>query len=96
VRFDVSGREELSTAMLAVFASQIEGAKRYDRAVEGRRRANATFFDARAVDEAEAVTVAMDLSPLVHNDEIDPVVYVTAAIDRFRADVESALRPYFD
>jgi LmbE family N-acetylglucosaminyl deacetylase len=95
VRFDVSAQGTLSAAMLEVFASQIDGAKRYDVAVEGRRRANATFFDAHAVDGADAVIVAMDLTPLVRNDDIDPVAFVSAAIDRFRAEVETALRTYF-
>lgn len=54
----------LAAALNGVFDSQITGGKRYDLAVEGRRRANATFFDAHSVDDAERVAYAVDLSEL--------------------------------
>ena len=92
---DVSGRRELASRLAAVFASQIDGGKRYDLAEEGRRRANATLLEPRAVDTAEELTFAMDLSPLAHNDDLDPVAFIAAAIDRFRDDVTTALAPYF-
>jgi len=95
VLLDVSGDQDLAARLVGVFASQLEGGKRYDLAEEGRRRANATLFDPRSVDAAEQVTFAMDLTPLIHNSEIDPVVFVTAAIDRFRAQVVDGLAPYF-
>jgi LmbE family N-acetylglucosaminyl deacetylase len=92
VLLDTSGHGELAGRLAAVFARQIEGGKRYDLAEEGRRRANATLFEPRAVDTAEAVSFAMDLTPLVHNDDLDPIDFVGAAIDRFRQDVVDALR----
>jgi hypothetical protein len=46
----------------------------------------------RAVDDAETMTVAMDLTALIRNDELDPIRFVTAAVDRFRRDVEAGLR----
>jgi LmbE family N-acetylglucosaminyl deacetylase len=92
---DVSGHDELAARLAAAFPSQIVGGKRYDLAEEGRRRANATLLAPRHVDDAEQLTFAVDLSPLVHNDELDPVDYVTAAIDRFREDVTSSLRRWF-
>jgi LmbE family N-acetylglucosaminyl deacetylase len=95
VLLDVSGQRALADRLSAVFASQIDGGKRYDLAEAGRRRANATLLEPRAVDTAEEVTFAMDLTPLVRNDDLDPVGYVAAAIDRFRADVTDALRSYF-
>jgi LmbE family N-acetylglucosaminyl deacetylase len=95
VLLDVSGRDELAARLSAVFASQIEGGKRYDLAEEGRRRANATLLAPREVDTAEQLTFALDLTPLVRNDELDPVQFVDAAIDRFRDEVVAALRRYF-
>jgi LmbE family N-acetylglucosaminyl deacetylase len=95
VLLDVSGRDELAARLSAVFASQIEGGKRYDLAEEGRRRANATLLAPRTVDAAEQVTFALDLTPLVRNDELDPVQFVDAAIDRFRDEVVAALRRYY-
>jgi LmbE family N-acetylglucosaminyl deacetylase len=44
VLLDVTGHDELAGKLNAVFESQIAGGKRYDLAVAGRRRANATFF----------------------------------------------------
>ena len=95
VQLDVSGRDELAARLAAVFSSQIEGGKRYDLAEQGRRRANATLLAPRDVDTAEQVTFALDLTPLVRNDALDPVRYVEAAIDRFRDEVLTPLRRYF-
>lgn len=96
VRLDATRHVELAAELAGVFASQIgDGGKRYDLATQGRRRANATLFEIRAGDDAEEVVVAMDLTSLVRNESLDPVAFVLGAIDRFRADVEQALRPYF-
>ena len=84
VVMDVSGHEELSAKLAACFASQIEGGKRYDLAVEGRRAANATFLDPQATDRATRVIFGMDLTPLVEDDALDPGEYVDGMIERFR------------
>lgn len=94
ILLDVSGNADLAARLAAVFASQIEGGKRYDLAEQGRRRANATLLEPRMVDGAEELSLAMDLTPLVHNEELDPASFVAAAIDRFRDDVTAALAPY--
>ena len=88
---DVSGHENLAAALNGVFDSQIAGGKRYDLAVLGRRRSNATFFESHGVDQSDALAFAMDLTPLVRDDALDVVEYVTAIIDRFRADVVARL-----
>lgn len=92
VLHDVSGHDALAAALGSVFASQIAGGKRYDLAVIGRRRANATFFDSHATDASTALAFAMDLTPLIRDDAPDLVDYVTGFIDRFRADVAAKLR----
>lgn len=89
---DVSGHDNLAASVNGIFDSQIAGGKRYDLAVLGRRRANATFFSSHTTDASDALAFAMDLTPLAHDDSLDIVAYVTAAIDRFRADVEKKLR----
>jgi LmbE family N-acetylglucosaminyl deacetylase len=91
VLLDVSGAEEFARQINGVFASQIAGGKRYDLAVLGRRRANATFFDSHASDAATDVTLAMDLTPLVADPTRDVVDFVCGHIDRFRADVANRL-----
>jgi LmbE family N-acetylglucosaminyl deacetylase len=88
---DVGGHEKLAAELNAVFESQIAGGKRYDLAVEGRRRANATFFQPRDTDRMEMAELAMDLTPLVNNDALDPLAYVTGFIERFKADVTTTL-----
>ena len=90
-RLDVTGHEAVAADLLAAFGSQL-GAKRYDRAAAGRRRANATFGDPHRADDATEVVVAMDLTPLVVDDDLDPVAWVTGHIDRFRAEVVDGLR----
>jgi LmbE family N-acetylglucosaminyl deacetylase len=89
---DVSGHDNLAAAVNGIFDSQIAGGKRYDLAVLGRRRANATFFSSHTTDASDALAFAMDLTPLVKDDSLDIVEYVTGAIDRFRADVSAKLR----
>ena len=88
---DLSGHENLAAALNGLFDSQIAGGKRYDLAVLGRRRANATFFDSHGVDQSEAIAFAMDLTPLIQNDSRDVIDYVTSFIDKFRADVVKKL-----
>ena len=64
VILDVSDREHLANALAGVFDSQIAGGKRYDRAVAGRRVANATFSDSHSVDQRTGAWYALDLTPL--------------------------------
>jgi LmbE family N-acetylglucosaminyl deacetylase len=88
----VSARPELARALNEVFATQIDGGKRYDLAVLGRRTANATFSHAHSADQETAMQWAMDLTALIRDDELDQVAYVTGFIDRLKQDVISRLR----
>jgi pyruvate/2-oxoacid:ferredoxin oxidoreductase alpha subunit len=88
----VSERPELARALNEVFATQIAGGKRYDLAVIGRRTANATFSQAHSTDQETAMQWAMDLTPLVHDDSLDPLAYTVGFIDRLKADVTARLR----
>ena len=88
----VSQRPELAKALNEVFATQIAGGKRYDLAVIGRRTANATFSQAHATDQESAMQWAMDLTPLVQDDTLDPLTYTVGFIDRLKADVTARLR----
>ncbi|MFZ4484460.1 MAG: PIG-L deacetylase family protein [Chthoniobacterales bacterium] len=92
VRLDCGPDESLAAALNSVFRSQIEGGKRYDLAVLGRRRAHATFDESHAADAAEMLALAMDLTPLINNATLPVEDYVLAKIDRFRADVASRLQ----
>lgn len=92
VVMDVTGRDNLATALNGIFDSQIAGGKRYDLATLGRRRANATFFESHATDRAEQLIFGMDLTPLLRDDQLDAVEYVTGFIRRFESDVRERLQ----
>ena len=87
VAFDLSAHEALQMALLGVFDSQIAGGKRYDLASMGRRRANATYYASHGVDSALGTSFAMDLTPLVVDDTLQPLVFVQQHIQRFAQDV---------
>jgi LmbE family N-acetylglucosaminyl deacetylase len=94
VALDVSCRETLSAGLIGVYDSQVEGGKRYDLATVGRRRANASYFQSHATDEAEQLWFAMDLTPLVRDDRLDVGRFVLAHVDKFRKSVEEKIRRY--
>ncbi|MBM3826324.1 MAG: PIG-L family deacetylase [Verrucomicrobia bacterium] len=83
----VSGPPGLAERINGVFATQIAGGKRYELAVLGRRLANATFSDAHTSDREPAMSWALDLTPLAHDDSLDLTGHVLGYIDRFRSDV---------
>ena len=91
VAFNVDGRPNLESSLLGVFDSQISGGKRYDEAVIGRRRANATFSESHGVDTAEHVIYAVDLTPLLTDKTLSVSGYMTNYIDRFREDVKAKI-----
>jgi LmbE family N-acetylglucosaminyl deacetylase len=90
--FDVSGHDELAAALIGVHDSQIAGGKRYDLAAVGRRRANATYGDPRTIDQASAMEVALDLTPLIRDPALDIHAYALAVIQRFAAGVSTQMR----
>ena len=95
IRMDATGHDQLASELNAVFASQIDGGKRYDLAVIGRRAANATFYEPREGDAATQVLVGMDLTPLIVDDSLGVLKFTSERIRRFEDEVLSALTPYF-
>jgi LmbE family N-acetylglucosaminyl deacetylase len=91
VVFDVQAHENLAMSLSGVFDSQICGGKRYDLATQGRRRANATYLASHAVDQTSAASFAVDLTPLVENEKLDPTEFILGFIDRFKSDVSIRL-----
>ncbi|MFZ4681959.1 MAG: PIG-L deacetylase family protein [Terrimicrobiaceae bacterium] len=92
VRLDVSGRPELAAALAGVFDSQIAGGKRYDVAMDGRRIANATLDDPYGPDSLSGVTLAMDMTPLVLDDGLDPVEFTLGFVHRLEEDIRRKIR----
>jgi len=91
VALDVSGNTELAEKLNACFESQIAGGKNYGDAVMGRRKANATFFDAHSVDVIDQLWFAMDLTPLVEDDTLAVKEFVQSKIKRFEDSVLAGL-----
>lgn len=89
---DRSAHPNLSRALSSVFDSQIIGGKRYDLAAEGRRLANATFSESHACDTYTMLNYAMDLTPLIKDESLDIVDYVTGYIRRFESNVRNTIQ----
>ena len=87
VTFDVSEHENLQTALIGLYDSQIAGGKRYDLAALGRRRANATYLASHSVDTAIGMILAIDLTPLIQDDSLDVSEYALGFIERFATEV---------
>ena len=94
VLLDDSANPKLASKLIGAFQSQIAGGKRYDRAIVGRRLANATFHTSHATDQANAVTWAMDLTPLVYDRKLSVEKFTLAHLDRLRADVKTRIRRF--
>ncbi|MGD8403693.1 MAG: PIG-L family deacetylase [Anaerolineales bacterium] len=91
ITFDLSEQENLQSALLGVYDSQISGGKRYDLASLARRRANATFLASHAVDDATGFSYAMDLTPLITNLDQDIREYIQSYVDRFSEEVRKTI-----
>lgn len=87
VALPAGGRPHLQAALAGVFDTQISGGKRYDLAVQGRRLAHATFHDAHTTDREPGLVFAMDLTPLVVDDAVDPVGFTIERVRRLAEDI---------
>lgn len=95
VYFDVSGHPNIAMSLVGVFDSQILGGKRYDLAAEGRRIANATYSASHACDISTGMSYAMDLTPLIEDDDLSVETYVTDYIQRFKDSVANKIRYFY-
>ena len=83
VAFDLSHQENLQSALLGVFDSQITGGKRYDLASLARRRANATYFESHGVDLLTGLSFGLDMTSLIQIDDQDPASFIQTYINNF-------------
>lgn len=91
IALDCSANPELARQLIEVFDSQISGGKHYDLAAIGRRHAHATFSNPRQTDQMQAVTWAMDLTPLL-DPSLSLETLVQSHLDSFRHDVLERLK----
>lgn len=91
VILDTSAHPNISSGLVSVFDSQICGGKRYDLAAAGRKTANATFGASHVCDAVNAVSYAMDLTPLIQDKNLDITKYVLRFIKNFENDVKKRI-----
>ena len=91
IAFLLDERENIAMSLVGVFDSQIAGGKRYDLATMARRRAHATYHQSHSVDAAQMLNFAMDLTPLIENDDLDPTLYVEGYLNRFLEEVRARI-----
>ena len=89
--FDVTEHQNMAMALVSLFDSQVSGGKRYDLATQGRRAANATYFESHGTDNAESLMYALDMTPLIEDDTIDISEYINKYIDSFKKDVNDRI-----
>lgn len=89
--FDLSNQENLQSALLGVFDSQITGGKRYDLASLARRRANATYYESHGVDVTTGMSFGLDMTPLIKSNALDPIEFIQTYIQNFAQDVTNRL-----
>ncbi|MCX7974899.1 MAG: PIG-L family deacetylase [Candidatus Aminicenantes bacterium] len=92
IGFDVSAHQNLAMALISIYDSQVAGGKGYDLATIGRRRAHATYYASHDVDTSTSMIFAMDLTPLIRDDQLNIIDFVQGFIDRFGADVRKRLQ----
>ncbi len=90
----LDGEEDVAASILEVFDSQISGGKRYDLATAGRRLSNATFFQSHDTDEQTAITYALDLTPLIEDDNMSISDFTENFINSFCNDVKDRLERF--
>jgi len=90
VPMPVDRHENLQSALMGVFDSQIAGGKRYDLATAGRRKAHATYSESHGTDRHSALIWGMDMTPLMADG--DPSAHVAALIRRFEDEVLERIR----
>ncbi len=91
VVFNVSAHENIAASLNGVFDSQIHGGKRYDLAIMGRRRVNATFANAYQIDNMSLASYAMDLTGLIEDDSLDIKQYALNYVKAFEKQVSESI-----
>lgn len=91
VAHNLDAHPNLAVALNGVFDSQITGGKRYDLGVEGRRLANATFFDSHSVDDSRRIAYAVDLTELMGMDTNGLTAYLERIQSQFASELVEAI-----
>ncbi|MBS1984145.1 MAG: PIG-L family deacetylase [Bdellovibrionales bacterium] len=88
---DVSAGAGLLERLMQVYGSQLKE-KAYVEATLGRKRANATYFDAYSADRGTHVEYALDMRPLLANAQLSLEDFIEGHIEALKADVQARLK----
>ena len=91
VVFDASAHPNIAAALISLYDSQIAGAKRYDLAAEGRRRANSVLYSTHGLNVGEAADFAIDMTALIEDDSLSPADYILSYVDALKRDIVSTI-----
>lgn len=89
-RFDVSDGMGHLAKLMKAYPSQLQG-KAYDLALDGRKRANATFFDARSNDQMTHCEYALDMTELLTNTTLAVEAWIDRHLESLRSDVKARI-----
>lgn len=92
--FDTSAHPNMAAALLGVYDSQITGGKRYDAAAQGRRLANATFFESHGVDTSESFTFGLDITDLINTPDLTPAELIAKYIRRMGNEITDRINKF--
>ncbi|MBQ2881514.1 MAG: PIG-L family deacetylase [Clostridia bacterium] len=92
--FNVTEHSNMAAALVSLFDSQVAGGKRYDLATQGRRTANATYFESHGTDNAESMMYAIDMTPLIEDNTLSVTDFINNYIDSFKKDVNDRINRY--
>ncbi len=88
----VDEHPNIAAALLGVHDTQNSGGKRIDLATLARRSAHASYNASHAVDQAQAMMIAMDLMPLLKDPRLDPGEYAGSLMEHFVQEVRERIR----
>ena len=83
IALDVSTFLELQEKLIDCHKSQIAGSKNYTQATIGRQLANATYLGSHDLEEATAMTYAVDLMPLLKNKNLTMTEFARSYVNPF-------------
>ncbi|GAA3934916.1 PIG-L deacetylase family protein [Litoribacillus peritrichatus] len=83
VELDCSPMANLEQALIGIYDSQIDGNKGYDKAVLGRRMANATFNSSHNSDSARSLNLAIELTPLLSDQSLTISSFLAPILEAF-------------
>lgn len=91
---DISGYLDLQRQLINCHRSQIAGSKNYTDATIGRELANATFLGSHELEEAIAMTYAVDLTPFLSDQSLTMENFLDMHLKPFVDELASKAKEY--